>query len=192
MSCCCCFGLLVAIPFFDASSCHDDFEPKQNVEKVKEHLIAEEIEKIVEGSENVDELVSFNLNSQNDPDTRSDPRSYKESLKVEKTVDVQPLALKIKFEGLQASNTLCRYSTIRPRDQDDPHDDAHPEGRIVKPGPSTSGNQEQLDDFDFWMNTYATDDDELPVEKVSQELVEEMSQTVDEAKLRKVVNEMLR
>ncbi|GKB71332.1 hypothetical protein Tco_0932744 [Tanacetum coccineum] len=38
------------------------------------------------------------------------------------------LALKIKFEGLQASNTSCRPSAIRPRDQDDPHDDAHPEG----------------------------------------------------------------
>nr|GEV90612.1 hypothetical protein [Tanacetum cinerariifolium] len=34
------------------------------------------------------------------------------------------------------------------------------------------------------------DDDELPTEKVSQELVDEMSQTVDEAKLRRVVNEM--
>ncbi|GJU04320.1 hypothetical protein Tco_1114658 [Tanacetum coccineum] len=53
-------------------------------------------------------------------------------------------------------------------------------------GPSTLGNQEQLDDFDFWTNSYATDDDELPNEKVSQELVEEMSQTVDETKLRKV------
>ncbi|GKD87830.1 hypothetical protein Tco_1358984 [Tanacetum coccineum] len=74
---------------FAEQKSHDDFEAKQNVEKVKEHLIAEEIEKIVEGSENIDELVSSNLNTQNDPDTRSDPRSYKESLKVEKTVDVQ-------------------------------------------------------------------------------------------------------
>ncbi|GJU52953.1 hypothetical protein Tco_1226667 [Tanacetum coccineum] len=62
----------------------------------------------------------------------------------------------------------------------------------VKPGPSTSGNQEQLDDFDFWTDSYATDDDEIPTEKVSQELVDEMSQFVDEAKLRKVVDEMLR
>ncbi|GJQ95615.1 hypothetical protein Tco_0006754 [Tanacetum coccineum] len=121
------------------------------------------------------------------------------------------LALKIRFEGLYASNTPCRSSAIRPRDQDDPHDDAHPEGEnSVKrkktsehgsyvfeessssqanksePGPSTSGNQEQLDDFDFWTYTYATDDDELPTEKVSQELVEEMSETVVEAKLHKV------
>ncbi|GJZ53556.1 hypothetical protein Tco_0608441 [Tanacetum coccineum] len=76
---------------FAEQKSHDDFEAKQNVEKVKEHLIAEEIEKIVEGSENIDELVSSNLNSQNDPDTRSDPRIYKESLNVEKTVDVQPV-----------------------------------------------------------------------------------------------------
>nr|GEY08266.1 hypothetical protein [Tanacetum cinerariifolium] len=54
-----------------------------------------------------------------------------------------------------------------------------------KPGSLTSGNQEQLDDFDFFMDTYATDDDELPVKKVSQKLVEEMLETVDEAKLRK-------
>ncbi|GJZ88682.1 hypothetical protein Tco_0660464 [Tanacetum coccineum] len=117
----------------------------------------------------------------------------------------------IKFEGLHASNTPCRTSAIRPRDQDDPPDDAHPEGensakrqktsehRIYvfgesssdqanksETGPSTSGNQEQLDDFDFWKNTYVTDDDELPTEKVSQELVKEMSQTVNEAKLLKV------
>nr|GEV92044.1 hypothetical protein [Tanacetum cinerariifolium] len=42
------------------------------------------------------------------------------------------------------------------------------------------------------MDSYATDEDELPTEKVSQELVKEMSQTVDEAKLRKVFDEMLR
>ncbi|GKD48192.1 hypothetical protein Tco_1277168 [Tanacetum coccineum] len=91
---------------------------------------------------------------------------------------------------------LLRPSAIRLRDQDDPHDDALLEGE--------NSNQEQLDDFDFWTNSYATDDDKLPTEKVvnenelrpstsgNQELVEEMLQTVNEAKLRKVVNEMLR
>nr|GEY21355.1 hypothetical protein [Tanacetum cinerariifolium] len=110
-----------------------------------------------------------------------------------------------------------RPFAIRLRDQDDPRDDTHPEGensvnrqktfrhRIFmfgessprqdfesEPGPSTSGNHEQLDDFDFWTNSYATDDDEIPTEKVSQELVDEMSHTVDETKLCKVVDEMLR
>ncbi|GJV28123.1 hypothetical protein Tco_1384571 [Tanacetum coccineum] len=127
------------------------------------------------------------------------------------------LALKYKFERLHVSDTPCRPFVVRPRDQDDPHDDAHPEGENSakrkkttehgtyvfgesssgqvnesEPGPSTSGNQEQLDDFDFWTDSYATDDDELPTEKVSQELVEGMSQIVNEAKLRKIVNEMLR
>ncbi|GKE62233.1 hypothetical protein Tco_1512600, partial [Tanacetum coccineum] len=41
-------------------------------------------------------------------------------------------------------------------------------------------------------NSYAIDDDKLLTKKLSQKLMEEMSQTVDEAKLRKVVNEMLR
>ncbi|GKA72346.1 hypothetical protein Tco_0778562 [Tanacetum coccineum] len=65
-------------------------------------------------------------------------------------------------------------------------------GQVYKsePGPSTSGNQEQIDDFDFWTDKYATDDDELPTEKLSQELVEEMSEIVDEANLRKVVDEI--
>ncbi|GKD05053.1 hypothetical protein Tco_1180027 [Tanacetum coccineum] len=38
------------------------------------------------------------------------------------------LALKIKFGGLHALNTSCRLTAICPKDQDDPHDDAHPEG----------------------------------------------------------------
>ncbi|GJY08779.1 integrase, catalytic region, zinc finger, CCHC-type containing protein [Tanacetum coccineum] len=41
------------------------------------------------------------------------------------------LALQMKFENLQVPQTTCRPSAIRPRDQDDPHDDAHLEGRIV-------------------------------------------------------------
>ncbi|GJX57061.1 hypothetical protein Tco_0286958 [Tanacetum coccineum] len=39
------------------------------------------------------------------------------------------LALKLKFKGFQSSNTPCVPSAIHPRDQDDPHDDAHPEGK---------------------------------------------------------------
>ncbi|GJS31113.1 hypothetical protein Tco_0491733 [Tanacetum coccineum] len=38
----------------------------------------------------------------------------------------------IKFERLQVKQTTCRTSVVHPRDQDDPHDDAHPEGRIVQ------------------------------------------------------------
>ncbi|GJX98749.1 hypothetical protein Tco_0355768 [Tanacetum coccineum] len=34
----------------------------------------------------------------------------------------------MKFKNLQVPQTTCRPSAIRPRVQDDPHDDAHPEG----------------------------------------------------------------
>ncbi|GJU11082.1 retrovirus-related pol polyprotein from transposon TNT 1-94 [Tanacetum coccineum] len=99
------------------------------------------------------------------------------------------LALQMKFERHQVSQTTCRPSAIRPRDQDDPHDDAHPEGEN---SPSTSGNQEQDDEFDFWTDSYASDNDEIPTKQVSQDIMEEISLTTDEPKLKKMVDEMLR
>ncbi|GJW74616.1 hypothetical protein Tco_0133986 [Tanacetum coccineum] len=59
-------------------------------------------------------------------------------------------------------------------------------------GLSTSGNQEQEDDCDFWTDSYASDDDEIPSKQVSQDIMEEVSLTIDEAKLKKMANEMLR
>ncbi|GJT42719.1 hypothetical protein Tco_0951434 [Tanacetum coccineum] len=100
---------------------------------------------------------------------------------------------------------------------DDPHDDAHPEGEnsakrqktseyeayvsgesssgqvnVEEPGPSTLGNQEQDDEFDFWTDSYASDDDEIPTKQVTQDIMEEISLTIDEAKLKKMADEMLR
>ncbi|GJS56117.1 hypothetical protein Tco_0629479 [Tanacetum coccineum] len=127
------------------------------------------------------------------------------------------LALQMKFENLQVPQTTCRPFAIRPRDQDDPHDDAHPEGENRtkrqktfeyeayvsgesssgqvnenEQGPSTLGNQEQEDDYDFWTESYASDDDEIPTKQMSQDIMEEVSLTIDEAKLKKMVDEMLR
>ncbi|GJV32033.1 copia protein [Tanacetum coccineum] len=84
------------------------------------------------------------------------------------------LALQMKFERNTVLQTACRTPAVRPRDQDDPHDDAHPEGENSakrqktseyeayvsgesssgqvfqeEQALSTSGNQEQNDDFDF-------------------------------------------
>ncbi|GJZ61871.1 hypothetical protein Tco_0618008 [Tanacetum coccineum] len=88
--------------------------------------------------------------------------------------------------------TACITPIIRRRDRDDPHDDAHPEGensakrqktseyeayvsresssRQVfqeEQAPSTLGNQEQDDNFDFWTDSYASDDDEIPTKCTS-------------------------
>ncbi|GKD06140.1 hypothetical protein Tco_1181114, partial [Tanacetum coccineum] len=38
------------------------------------------------------------------------------------------LALRMKFERNTIPQTACRTPSVRPRYQDDPHDDAHPEG----------------------------------------------------------------
>ncbi|GJR26600.1 hypothetical protein Tco_1102832 [Tanacetum coccineum] len=106
---------------------------------------------------------------------------------------------------------------VHPRDQDEPHDDAYPEGENSAKrqktseyeayvfgesssgqdlqeelAPSTSGNQQKDDDFDFWTDSYASDDDEIPSKQVSQDIMEEVSLTIDEAKLRKMADEMLR
>ncbi|GKD46717.1 hypothetical protein Tco_1271362 [Tanacetum coccineum] len=102
------------------------------------------------------------------------------------------LALQMKFETLQVPQTTCRTSVVRPRDQDDPHDDAPPEGENStkrqktstseyeehvnresseqvnerEQRPSSSGNQEQVDDYDFWTQSYASDDDEMPTKQM--------------------------
>ncbi|GKF78166.1 hypothetical protein Tco_0230636, partial [Tanacetum coccineum] len=56
----------------------------------------------------------------------------------------------------------------------------------------SSGNQEQVDDFDFWTDYYASDDDEVPTKQVSQDLMDEIMKTINEAKLHKVADEILR
>ncbi|GKG30029.1 hypothetical protein Tco_0419927 [Tanacetum coccineum] len=37
-------------------------------------------------------------------------------------------SLSMKFERNTVLQTTCRTPAVRPRDQDDPYDDAHPEG----------------------------------------------------------------
>nr|GEW20574.1 hypothetical protein [Tanacetum cinerariifolium] len=95
------------------------------------------------------------------------------------------LTHKYKFERLHVATTPCRPSVVRPRDQDDPHDDAHPEGE-------DSAKRQKMSEHGTFVFGESSSNDVLPNEKVSQELVDEMSQTVDEAKLRKVVDEMLK
>ncbi|GJW18250.1 hypothetical protein Tco_0025686 [Tanacetum coccineum] len=126
------------------------------------------------------------------------------------------LALEMKFETLQVPQTTCRTSVVRPRDQDDPHDDAPPEGEnsikrqktfeykahVTRESSeqvnereqslSSSGNQKQVHDYDFWTKSYALDDDEIPMKQVSQDIMEEVSLTINEAELKKIADEMLR
>ncbi|GKF92933.1 hypothetical protein Tco_0279652 [Tanacetum coccineum] len=119
----------------------------------------------------------------------------------------------MKFKRNIIPQTACRTPAVRPRDQDDPHPEGENSAKWQKTSKyeayvsvesssgqvfqeeqasSTSGNQEQDDDFDFWTDSYASDDDEIPMNQVSQDIMEEVSLTIDEAKLRKMAGEMLR
>nr|GEX21488.1 hypothetical protein [Tanacetum cinerariifolium] len=75
----------------------------------------------------------------------------------------------------------------------DPHDDAHPEGennakkqKMYEHGTFVFGESSSGEDF----VSDQDDDDEIHYEKVSQELMDEMSHSVDEAKLCEVVDEI--
>ncbi|GJZ47702.1 retrovirus-related pol polyprotein from transposon TNT 1-94 [Tanacetum coccineum] len=161
-------------------------------------------------SRQIENAIANVIPSQVDASVRTDPQLQQQDIAIW-------LALHMKFERNTILQTVCRTPAVRPRDQDDPHDDAHPEGENSakrqktseyeayvsgesssgqvfqeEQAPSTSGNQEQDDDFDFWTDSYASDDDEIPTKQVSQDIMEEVSLTIDEAKLRKMADEMLR
>nr|GEV83897.1 hypothetical protein [Tanacetum cinerariifolium] len=134
---------------------------------------------------------------------RLEPRSDKESPEVEFTNVV--ILMNVNEEEEEITN------------EDDPHDDAHPEeensvkqqktfkyeayvsGESLsiqenekEQGPLTLGNQMQVHDYDFWTKSYALDDDEIPTKQVSQDIMEKVSLIIDEAKLKKIVDKMLR
>ncbi|GJX39537.1 hypothetical protein Tco_0252840 [Tanacetum coccineum] len=131
-----------------------------------------------------------------------------------KSVGIYRLKFLHKFRKLLIITFLLK---LMRQDQDDPHDDAYSEGENRtkrqktseyedymsgeslsgqvnenEQGPSTSGIQEQEDYYDFWTVSYASDDDEIPTKQMSQDVMEVVSLTIDEAKLKKMVDEMLR
>ncbi|GJR70382.1 hypothetical protein Tco_0016447 [Tanacetum coccineum] len=69
---------------------HKYFEAKQNVEMVQEHLEDEELDHFLVGNENVimDEFMNDIFNSQEDPDTKIEPRIDKESPEAEIDADM--------------------------------------------------------------------------------------------------------
>ncbi|GJY13296.1 hypothetical protein Tco_0382605 [Tanacetum coccineum] len=74
----------------------EEQEARENVELVNKHLESEEIEKLVEGSENV---IDDSLSPRNDEPqilgTRLEPRSDKESPEVERTNDAEVEVIKV-------------------------------------------------------------------------------------------------
>ncbi|GJV75728.1 hypothetical protein Tco_1507312 [Tanacetum coccineum] len=79
--------------------------------------------------------------------------------------------------------TNCRTPVVRLRDQDDPHDDAHPEGENSAKRKKTS---------EYEAHEKEQDDDEVLTKQVSQAIMEEVSLTINEVELKKIADEMLR
>ncbi|GKA43953.1 hypothetical protein Tco_0736677 [Tanacetum coccineum] len=105
------------------------------------------------------------------------------------------LALQMKFETLQVPQTTCRTFAVRPREQDDPHDDAPPEGENSAKLQKTSEYKAHVtreSSGQMMMKSYASDDDEIQTKQVSQDIMEEVSLTINEAELKKIADEMLR
>ncbi|GJS05765.1 hypothetical protein Tco_0322273 [Tanacetum coccineum] len=210
----------------------EEQEARENVELVNEHLESLEIEKMVEGPENVIDDSSIPRNDdQNIPSTRLEPRSDKESPEVEITNDeeveitnvvifvnvnkeeeeiteVYELKRREKRKIVKESRSTPFPTPIRsprihtdlflsgvtgPRDQDDPHDDAHPEGE-------NSAKQQKTYEYEVHVtgessgqvNEKEQDDDEVPTKQVSQDIMEEVSLAINEAELKKIADEMLR
>ncbi|GKC87921.1 hypothetical protein Tco_1148570 [Tanacetum coccineum] len=98
------------------------------------------------------------------------------------------LALQMKFKTLQ--NSAKRHKTS----EYEAHVTGESSGQVNEneQGQSSLRNQEQTDDYDFWTEFYALDDDEIITKKVSQDIMEEVSLTINEAELKKIADEMLR
>ncbi|GJS09485.1 hypothetical protein Tco_0366281 [Tanacetum coccineum] len=93
------------------------------------------------------------------------------------------VALQIKFKNLQKTSEYEAYVS---------GESSSGQVNEEERGPSTSGKQEQVDDYDFCTDSYASDDDEIPMKQVSQDIMKELSLTIDEAKLKKMADEMFR
>ncbi|GJQ96302.1 hypothetical protein Tco_0007441 [Tanacetum coccineum] len=135
----------------------EEQEVRENVKLVNKHLASEEIEKMVEGSENV---IDDSLPTRNDepqiPNTRLEPRSDKESPEVESTND----------EEVEITNVVIPVNV--------------------------NEEEDEITYEVYELKRREKDDDEIPTKQVSQDIMKEVSLTIDEAKLKKMSDEMSR
>ncbi|GKF15618.1 hypothetical protein Tco_0057080, partial [Tanacetum coccineum] len=78
--------------------------------------------------------------------------------------------------------TTCRTPAVRPRDQGDLHDDAHPKGENSARWQKTSEYKAHVTrESSGQFNEKEQDDDEILTKQVSQDIMEEESLTINEA-----------
>ncbi|GJY66669.1 hypothetical protein Tco_0468907 [Tanacetum coccineum] len=94
------------------------------------------------------------------------------------------------FEKIQVPHTACRPSAVRTRNQDVPPDDAHPEGE-------NSAKRQKTSEYEAYVSGESSSgqynvEEPGPSTSVTQDIMEEISLTINEAKLKKMADEMLR
>ncbi|GKE72868.1 hypothetical protein Tco_1534909 [Tanacetum coccineum] len=92
------------------------------------------------------------------------------------------LALQMKFKKTHVPQTAGRSSADRIIDQDDPYDDAHPEGE-------NSAKRQKTSEYEAYVSEESSSG-QVNVEEP--DIMEEISLTIDEAKLKKMADEILR
>ncbi|GJT04846.1 putative reverse transcriptase domain-containing protein [Tanacetum coccineum] len=82
------------------------------------------------------------------------------------------MALQMKFGHFRMENSAKRQKTS----EYEAHVTRESSRQVneSEQNPSSLGNQEQVDDYDFWTESYALDDDEIPTKQVSQDIMEEV------------------
>nr|GEU39700.1 ribonuclease H-like domain-containing protein [Tanacetum cinerariifolium] len=88
-------------------------------------------------------------------------------------------SLKIEFEKPITSATCYKTIAIHTRDHEDHHDDD-----VLPKGESSLGTQEQLDEFDAWVDEFGINDHEFLTKEVSPEFMEEILREIDEVQLK--------
>nr|GEW87245.1 hypothetical protein [Tanacetum cinerariifolium] len=176
-------------------------EARENVALVDEHLASVEIEKMVEGQENkspevgiTDVIVPVNVYDEEEEEDEITDDVY-ELKRREKGKNVEesritPFATPIRSPRIytnHVSQTTCRTPAVLPRDQDDPHDDAHPEGE-------KSAKRQKTSKYETYVSGESSSgqDNEQEQGPSTSDIMEEVSLNVDEAKLKKTADEMLR
>ncbi|GJQ90526.1 hypothetical protein Tco_0001665 [Tanacetum coccineum] len=118
----------------------EEQEARENVALVDEHLASEEIEKMVEITKDKEVEIT------------------KETPVVDITSVVIPVNANDEDEEITDGKTSEYEAYVSGESSC---------GQVFQEeqAPSTSGNQEQDDDFDFWTDSYALDDDEIPTKQ---------------------------
>nr|GEW49173.1 nucleosome/chromatin assembly factor group C5 [Tanacetum cinerariifolium] len=163
----------------------EEQEARENVELVNKHLAFMEIEKTMKGHENVIDDSSISRNDEhNIPDTRLEPMSDKESPEVEFTDVVIPMNVNEEEEEITDEELQGRYGYFF----------KHPSARFM-PRKSFATLADHLqevmaDSLSTMVEKHVKE--QVREQQVSQDIMEEVSLTIDKAKLKKIADEMLR